>query len=68
MVYILATLRRFDNKVRGMVNYSPLIPCERRLAEMDFPEFQEVTFWTHFGNRDYGRPHGTISVTLGRFD
>ena len=26
-----------------MVNYGPIIPCERRLAKMEIPVFQEVT-------------------------
>ena len=51
-----------------MVNSGPLIPCERRLAKTDFSEFQEVTFGALFGNRDYARPFGDFSVTLGRFD
>ena len=43
-VYILVTLRRFDNKPTGMVRNSPLIPCERRLPIMEISEIQEVTF------------------------
>ena len=27
-----------------MVKTGPLIPCERRLAEMEFLKYQEVTF------------------------
>ena len=27
----------------------PLIPCERRLAKREIPEFQEVTSGTRFG-------------------
>ena len=68
MVYILATLRHSDTKPQGMVNLGPLIPCERRLPEMEIQEFQEVTFRAGFGNRDYARPFQHISVTLGRFD
>ena len=64
----LATLCRFDRKVQGMVKTRPLIPCERRLGKMEIREFQEVTFWARFGNRDYGRPYAHILVTLCRFD
>ena len=39
----------FDNKVRGMVKYGPLIPCERRMPRMEISEFQEVTSRTRFG-------------------
>ena len=39
----LATLRHFDNNVGPMVENGPLIPCERRLAEMEILEFQEAT-------------------------
>ena len=38
----LATLRHFDNKLPGEVKIGPLIPCERRLGEMEISEFQEV--------------------------
>ena len=68
MVYTLATLRHFDNKVQGMVNLALLIPCERRLAKTEILVFQELTFGTRFGNRDYGRPHEHILVTLSGFD
>ena len=64
----LATLRHFDNKPSTPVNYGPLIPWERRLAEMEIPEFQEVNSGTHFENRDYDRPFRHFSVTLRRFD
>ena len=67
-VYILATLRHFDNKPVLRVNNGPLIPCERRLAIMEIPEFQEVTSGTHFGNRDYDRPFRQILMTLRGFD
>ena len=67
-MYISATLRHFDTKVGPKVKIGPIIPCERRLGEMEILEFQEATFWTRFGNRDYGRPYGDISVTLGGFD
>ena len=40
----LVTLRHFDTKVRFMVTFGPLIPCERRLPETEIWEFQEVTF------------------------
>ena len=67
-VYILVTLRHFDNKLVGTVNYGPLIPCERRLSKTEIWEFQELTFEARFENRDYGRPFTHISVTLCRFD
>ena len=67
-MYILATLRRFDSNVPGMVENRPLIPCERRLAKWEIPEFQELTFGTRFGIRDYGRPFTRFSVTLHGFD
>ena len=67
-VYIRVTLRRFDSKVPCTVNLGPLIPCERRLREMEFPEYQEVTSGARFENRDYGRPHRHFLVTLRRFD
>ena len=51
-----------------MVKYDPLIPCERRLGEMEIPEIQEVTSEARFGNRDYDRPYTTILVTLRGFD
>ena len=68
MVYTLATLRHFDHKHRLKGQNGPLIPCERRLPDMEISEFQELTFGAHFGNRDYGRPYGDILVTLCRFD
>ena len=55
---ISSTLRHFDSKVPREVKIGPLIPCERRLPEMEIPEFQELTSETRFGNRDYGRPFG----------
>ena len=64
----LATLRRFDIKVQGMVENGPLIPCQRRLAEMEISVFQELTSGARFGNRDYGRPFTYFSVTLPGFD
>ena len=64
----LATLRHFDTKVRGMVKTGPLIPWQRRLADMEISEFQEATFGTRFGYRDYDRPFTTFSVTLCCFD
>ena len=57
-VYIRSTLRHFDSKVCRGPKTGPLIPCERRLAEMEFSEFQEVTSWARFENRDYDRPFG----------
>ena len=39
----LVTLRRFDSKPLSMVSFDPLIPCERRLPEMEIWENQEVT-------------------------
>ena len=67
-VYIHATLRHFDSKVRPKGNLGPLIPCERRLAKTNFQEFQEVTSRARFENRDYGRPFTYFLVTLRRFD
>ena len=67
-VYIRATLRHFDNKLASRVKMALIIPCERRLAEMEISENQEVTFQSRFGNRDYGRPYGHFSVTLHGFD
>ena len=43
-----STLRHFDSKLMVMVNNGPLIPWERRLREMEIPEYQEVTSWTRF--------------------
>ena len=48
-VYIRATLRHFEHKVRSAVKTALLIPCERRLAETEIPEIQEATFGTRFG-------------------
>ena len=42
-----ATLRHFDSKLRPKPKTGPLIPCERRLTEMEISEIQEVTFETH---------------------
>ena len=67
-MYILATLRHSDNKVHGAVKMALLIPCERRLANMEIPEFQEVTLRGRFGNRDYDRPFTRFLVTLSGFD
>ena len=67
-MYILATLRRFDRKVLSTVKKGPLIPCERRLRQMEIWEFQEVTSGARFENRDYDRPFTYISVTLRGFD
>ena len=47
----LSTLRHFDSKLEVMVNNGPLIPWERRLRNMEIPEFQEVTSWTRFGKQ-----------------
>ena len=67
-MYIRVTLRHFDNKVAGKAKTGPLIPWERRLAEMEIWEFEELTFGTRFGNRDYERPYRHILVTLSGFD
>ena len=64
----LSTLRHFDSEPSSAGQNDPLIPCERRLQEMEISEFQEVTFEQRFGNRDYDRPYGHFYVTLGRFD
>ena len=64
----LATLRHFDHKVGLMVKKGPLIPCERRLREMEIPEIQEVTFGARFGYGDYDRPYRHILMTLRGFD
>ena len=42
-VHIRSTLRHFDNKHGPRVRTTLLIPCERRLAEMEISEFEEVT-------------------------
>ena len=68
VVYIRATLRHFERKVRPWVKMASLIPCERRLAKMEISLFQELTFGARFGNRDYGRPFTHFSVTLRCFD
>ena len=60
----LATLRCFDRKVHGTALLGPLIPCERRLENMEISEFQEVNSRARFGNRDYDRPFDTFMVTL----
>ena len=48
-VYTSATLRHFDHKVDFTVKKGPLIPCERRLRDMEISEIQEVNsrgrFW-----------------------
>ena len=67
-VHILATLRHFDSKPRSVVKIALLIPCERRLPNIEIPENQEVTFGPGNENRDYDRPYGHISVTPCRFD
>ena len=67
-VYIRATLRRFDRKVEVRLQKEPLIPCERRLQNMEFLEFQEVTSGTRFEYREYDRPYAHFSVTLCCFD
>ena len=60
----LSTLRHFDNNLSVRVKNGPLIPCERRLPKRESWEFQELTFGTRFGNRDYDRPFQYILVTL----
>ena len=67
-VYIQATLRHFDTFHGRRPLLGPLIPCERRLANMEIWEIQEVTSRPRFGNRDYGRPFSDILVTLPGFD
>ena len=67
-VYHLATLRHFDTKLGPKAKIGPLIPWERRLAIMEIPENQEVTFERRFGNRDYDRPFSDFLVTLCGFD
>ena len=62
------TLRHFDSKLGSMGQNGPIIPCERRLANMEIWENQELTFRGRFGNRDYGRPFRDILVTLCGFD
>ena len=68
VVYIRATLRRFDSKHATGPKMGPLIPCERRLSKTEIWEIQEVTFGARFEIRDYDRPFSDISVTLCRFD
>ena len=46
----------------------PLIPCERRLGEMEISEFQERLSEPVLEYRDYDRPFRQILVTLSRFD
>ena len=53
----LVTLRRFDTKHGCMVKMALIIPCERRLANMEIWENQEPTFRARFGNGDYDRPY-----------
>ena len=48
MLRTLATLRLFDNKVPDPAKKGPLIPWERRLADMEISEIQEVTFGHRF--------------------
>ena len=67
-MYIPSTLRHFDSKVMGTAKIGPLIPWERRLANIEIPENQEVTFEARFVNRDYDRPFRYFLVTLSRFD
>ena len=67
-VYHLSTLRHFDNKVHDQAKTDPLIPCERRLRKTEISEFQEVTFESGFGYRDYDRPFTTFLVILSGFD
>ena len=63
-----ATLRHFDRKHGPKAVLGPLIPCERRLENMEISVFQEVTSRGRFGNRDYARPFRHFSVTLCGFD
>ena len=67
-VHILATLRHFDSKLEGEPKTGSLIPCERRLENMEISEIQELTFQARFGNRDYDRPYAHFMATLRRFD
>ena len=67
-MYIRVTLRHFDHKVDLRRKMGPLIPWERRLAKLEFSEFQEVTFGTRFEIRDYDRPFRDFMATLHRFD
>ena len=62
------TLRHFDHKVWCTGQNGPLIPCERRLTDMEISIFQEVTFETRFGYGDYDRPYAHFLMTLRRFD
>ena len=64
----LATLHHFDHKVLSMVKMARLIPCERRLAEMEISKYQEATFRARFGNGDYDRPYRHFLATLRHFD
>ena len=47
-VHILVTLRRFDDKVGLRSNSGPFIPCERRLAIMEYLEIQGRAFLSSF--------------------
>ena len=60
VVYILATLCRFDSKYPPGPKTGPFIPTERRLAILESQEFKVVTFGTGFENREYDRPHDHI--------
>ena len=68
LVYILATLCRFDDNMSLGSKIGPFIPCERRLAKVEILEIQGRGLSTAFWNRDYGRPHRTFPVTLRIYD
>ena len=62
------TLCRFDSKTCPRPKTGPFIPTQRRLAILEISEFKVVTFGPCFGNREYDRPHDTISSTLWIYD
>ena len=67
-VHILATLCRFDDKHEGEPLLGPFIPSQRRLANMELLGIQGRAFLASFRDREYGRPHEHIMVTLRNMD
>ena len=56
----LATLRRFDSKPQPVGQKGPLIPCERRLENMEISENQELTFETVFWKQGLWEAFSTL--------
>ena len=48
-VCTLSTHRHFEHKHASPAQNGPLIPCRRRLANMEISEIEEVTFGHRFG-------------------